>query len=299
MKARTVAAVLLVLGIPTAPATAQIIATSIPKAGTGQAEGKWAFHVMGSPFAKWRINSYLQEPDGSATPDFQQATTTDSASKFILAAEAAFRAGGATTVGLGGWFNDLGTADVDFFQYILDPNDPTLLFAGVAPVSVKVWELHGNVFYKDFGLQAGLVQTKTRQKGLRAGTIEVFVDSNGDLQSETLTEDTSFDSDPETVNNWDTFLVYKKGSSSAHKASWGISLGAGIYRDNEAKSTDFTGFVTGTLGLYKGLGIDVSYWYVGAQKQSTGRQAFESLLEERVKTDMSRFTAGISYTFSR
>jgi hypothetical protein len=56
-------AVALVLGILTAPATAQIIATSIPKA-VGASEGKWAFHVMGSPFAKWRINSYLQEPDG-------------------------------------------------------------------------------------------------------------------------------------------------------------------------------------------------------------------------------------------
>jgi hypothetical protein len=145
VKAGTVAAVALVLGILTAPATAQIIATSIPKTGGGQAEGKWAFHVMGSPFAKWRINSYLQEPDGSATPDFQQSTTTDSASKFIFAAEAAFRAGSATTVGLGGWYNDLGTAEVDFFQFILDPNDPTLVFAGVAR-SGAVWELHGNVF---------------------------------------------------------------------------------------------------------------------------------------------------------
>lgn len=299
MKARTVAAAAIGWGILTAPATAQIIATSIPTTMGGQPEGKWAFHVMASPFAKWRINSYLQEPDGSATPDFQQSTTTDSASKFILAAEAAFRAGSATTVGVGGWFNDLGTADVDFFQFILDPNDPTLLFAGVAPVTVRVFELHGNVFYKDFGVQAGLVQTKTRQKGLRAGTVEVFVDENGDLQTATLTEDTSFDSDPETVNNWDAFLVYKKGSSTERKTSWGISLGAGIYRDNEAKSTNFTGFVTGTLGIYKGLGIDLSYWYVGAQKRSAGRQAFESLLEETVHTDMSRFTAGVSYTFSR
>jgi hypothetical protein len=299
MQARTVAVAALALGALAAPATAQIIATSIPKSISGGEEGRWAFHVMGSPFAKWRINSYTQEPIGSDSPILQQSTTTNSASKFILAAEAAFKAGSDTTVGIGGWYNDLGRADVDFFQLNLDPKVATLLFAGVAPFDVRVSEVHGNIFYKALGVQAGLVRTKFRQRGLRAGTTEVFFDENGDLQTETRTEDEFFDSDPETFNNWDAFLVYKKGSSTGRSTSWGFSLGSGIYRDNEVKSTNFTGFVTATVGLYKGLGLDASFWYVGAQKKTAARQEFESLLEKTVKPDMSRFTAGVSYTFSR
>ena len=53
-----------------------------------------------------------------------------------------------------------------------------------------------------------------------------------------------------------------------------------------------SGFVTASVGVFRGLGIDASYWYVGKTKASRGSEAF-------VTSDAaSRFTIGLGYTFS-
>jgi hypothetical protein len=289
-----------------APASAQIIATSIPKefTGSGKAgtpEKKWAFHVMGSPFAKWNINSYFQEPTGVDDPLVQNVTSTDSGSKFIFAAEAAFKAGDNVTFGVGGWYNELGTAELDFFQLTLDPSDPNLLRYGVAPYELRIYEVHANAFYKDFGVQAGMVRNRYRQKGLRAGTVEVDCVDSRCSSTETFRyrEDANFDADIQLVTNWDAFLIYKKGFNTGKSMNWGVSVGSGFYRDGEAKTTVFTGFATATVGLYKGLGLDVSFWYVGNAEMTAARRDFQELLDDRIKSDVSRFTVGLGYTFSK
>jgi hypothetical protein len=279
-----------------APASAQIIATSIPRedvgGGTGAGRSKFSLHLMASPFAKWKINSYIEEPKGAGFPDFQQASTTDSSSKFIGAVEAAFAAGDNWSIGLGGWYNTLGEPDVDVFEVDLIGGT---VFGGLATEEMSVSELHGNVFYKDVGIQVGLVRTSTKITGLRAGA--VLIDLNtGELIE--FTEDAPI-TGQETFsnNNWDAFLVYKKGSAPG-STPWGVSLGGGVYHDSAASSTKFSGFVTASVGIFKGLGIDASYWYVGGSSPTPARQELEELFEDAIAENMSRFTIGIGYTFN-
>lgn len=282
-----------------APASAQIIATSIPRedigGGTGAGESRFALHLMASPFAKWKINSYVERPKGSEFPDFQQAATTDSASKFIGAAEVAFAVGDDVSVGVGGWYNTLGEPDVDVFE--LDfPN--TVAFGGVATQELRVSEIHGNVFYKDIGVQVGLVHTSAKLTGFRAGSVVVDLDTfdtvtfdrDITLSELNLTEETN------TTNNWDAFLVYKK-SGPAGSNPWGVSLGAGVYHDTEASSSKFSGFATASVGIFKGFGIDASYWYVGAAKPTSAQRDLADLLDNAVSDNLSRFTIGVGYTF--
>lgn len=296
MNVRSLTLVGLSVAALAAPASAQIIATSIPRedvgGGTGAGRSKFSLHLMASPFAKWKINSYIEEPKGAGFPDFQQASTTDSASKFIGAVEAAFAAGDNWSIGLGGWYNTLGEPDVDVFEIDLIGGT---IFGGLATEEMSVSELHGNVFYKDVGIQVGLVRTSTKITGLRAGAI--LIDLNTDEVIE-FTEDAPI-TGQETFsnNNWDAFLVYKKGSAPG-STPWGISLGGGVYHDSAASSTKFSGFVTASVGIFKGLGIDASYWYVGGSSPTPARQELEELFEEAIAENMSRFTIGIGYTFN-
>jgi hypothetical protein len=279
-----------------APASAQIIATSIPRedmgGGTGAGESRFALHLMASPFAKWKINSYVENPKGAEVPDFQQAATTDSASKFIGAAEAVFAAGDDISIGVGGWYNTLGEPDVDVFE--LDfPN--AVAFGGVATQKLRVSEIHGNVFYKDVGVQVGLVHTSATLTGFRAGSVVVDLDT---LDAVEFTEDVTLDDqETQSTNNWDAFLVYKKSGAAGGSNQWGLSLGAGVFHDTQASSSKFSGFATASVELFKGLGIDASYWYVGGSKPSAAQQELEDLLENAIADNMSRFTIGIGYTF--
>src|SRR5206468_7926882 len=99
MQARTIVIAALVLGVLAAPATAQIIATSIPKSISGGGEGRWAFHLMYSPYAKWRINTFQE----GVTPEqvLFFATGGKPKSSFLGAAEVAFKAGDSATLGVG------------------------------------------------------------------------------------------------------------------------------------------------------------------------------------------------------
>ena len=283
-----------------APASAQIIATSIPRedvgGGTGAGKSKFSLHLMASPFAKWKINSYIEEPKGAQFPDFQQAATTDSASKFIGAAEVAFAAGDNWSIGLGGWYNTLGEPDVDVFE--LDLNAGTV-FGGVATQKLNVSEFHGSVFYKDVGVQAGVVHTSGTVTGFRAGsvvvdltTLDTFTFPRDVTLAEAGVAEQEFSS-----NNWDAFLVYKKGGRAGSNP-WSVSLGGGVYHDSQASTSKFSGFATASVAVFKGIGIDASYWYVGGAKPTAARQELETLLEDAISENMSRFTIGIGLTFN-
>ena len=116
---RTVVAVAMAaLGLNAGPASAQIISTSIPRAetaGAQAAEKKFALHVMGSPFSKWRYNELVAAP-WEDDPDFGDIGffTGTPNSDFILAGEGVVKVSSAFTLGFGGWYNKVGKVQYDF-----------------------------------------------------------------------------------------------------------------------------------------------------------------------------------------
>ena len=144
MQARTVAVAALLLGAWAAPATAQIIATSIPKSISGGAEGRWAFHLMWSPYAKWNINTFQENPTQFL------ATKGDPKSDFLGAAEVAFKAGSSTTIGIGGWYNKIGNHSADYAFFEVDPSANVFL-SGPMNLNITYTEGHANAFYKNLG----------------------------------------------------------------------------------------------------------------------------------------------------
>jgi hypothetical protein len=278
------------------PASAQIIATSIPREslGTGGgAEKKFALHLMASPFAKWTINSYQEEPQGSDNPTVQFASGTDSKSKFIFAGELALAAGSDVTVGVGGWYNTLGETDANVALINLDDD---IAFLGAARQKVRVSELHANIFYDSIGVQVGLVRTSTTLRSLLAGSVILVPSTSRIIPVDEDVPATGENAEETSVNNYDAFLVYKT-SGSAGDRPWSLSVGAGGYRDTETKSTSFSGFVTGSVALYKGLGIDASYWYVGGKKRTAAQRDLAEALETAISDNLSRFTVGVGYSF--
>jgi hypothetical protein len=293
MQARTVAVAALALGALAAPATAQIIATSIPKSIAGGGGGRWAFHLMYSPYAKWRINTF----DETVEPDnvLFLATGAKPKADFLGAAEVAFKAGDAATIGIGGWYNKIGrtTADYVFFQ---TDQDGDFFLAGPMDLDVTYTEGHANLFYKDLGVQFGIVHSSRTVAGM---TADVATLNDEDLDLNAVNQIlTTIEGTKETANDLDGYLIYKVGGTSGNDTNWSFSLGGGFYRYDALKKNVPSAFATATVGLYKGLGVDASYWYVGKTKRSDLQQALhDSGLD--LDQNLSRWMVGVSYTFSR
>jgi hypothetical protein len=56
----------------------------------------------------------------------------------------------------------------------------------------------------------------------------------------------------------------------------------------------FSGFLTGTVDVWKGQGIDISYWYIAKTKADLGTGTPVSS-----EKGTNRFTIGFSYTLSK
>ncbi|HVO10724.1 MAG TPA: hypothetical protein VMX54_08250 [Vicinamibacteria bacterium] len=288
------------------PASAQIIVTSIPKeeaagAGKGVSEKKFAFHVLLAPIAKWKYGEvYINGNNGLV------GTVTGTPNSDILfAGEAAFKAADDWTVGVGGWYNKVGGFTYPFVGTMsiegLGDVGMTWDFAG----DLTVYEGHANVFWRDFGLQVGVVKT-TGSIGTTATfkTITLPGESPVSCSSVLSQEDCSnikvptFTAD---TTDWDLFAVYKHSWPVKYPVA--VSAGAGLYskqgvtetshplRDTETH-TVFSGFVTGNVEVWKGLGVDVSFWYVN----KTGAT---STLGLQQLDNQYRFTMGVSYNFSK
>jgi hypothetical protein len=300
MKRTAFAVAALALGGLVSPASAQIIATSIPKAGAAApgkgvgAEKQFAFHIMGAHIAKWKINSFEEDAGlflaSSANPN----------SKFLLAGEAVFAAGSDFSIGLGGWYNKVGNTNYDFV--FLDTSAvPTSGLLGVRLDDVTYTEGHVNAFYKDIGIQAGLVHSKATPSGL---TINQFFFGDVTLSRADLVrligsgEVSAIEAGARvevSATDFDSYLVYKTGSSRFNrdtKVPWTVSAGAGLYHYQVTSKTVFSGFLTGSVDLYKGLGLDVSFWYIG--KSNSENQKVLGVVD-----NLSRFSVGIGYSFSR
>jgi hypothetical protein len=282
------------------PASAQIIATSIPRAeSAGQGKSattgeKFALHFMVSPLSKWSYgelyidyNLLLGSIKGSPN------------SKFLLAGEAAFALGSDFSVGVGGWYNKIGAHAFDFNGVVALPAYQGVSLGARIDTDIKIYEGHVGLFYKDVGIQGGVVKTTGR------------IGPNLTITSVAGTPTTGLEPIPITypdakTTDWDLFGVYKHSFGHTGSPRLGLALGAGMYRKEgiaegsplraAESSTVFTTFGSLNLDLFKGLGLDVSYWYVAAPSSIAGTGDFAN---DRFSSDaQSRFTVGLAYTFS-
>jgi hypothetical protein len=291
-QARTVAVAALALGALAAPATAQIIATSIPKSIAGGGEGRWAFHLMYSPFAKWKINTFEEDP---AASNFL-ATSGNPKASFLGAAEVAFKAGDAVTLGVGGWYNKIGNKTSDYLFLGVNNQGDSVLFAGPMNLDVSYTEGHANLFYKDLGVQFGLVHNSRTVNAISADIAQVG-GLPGDLDQANALLNANVVGAKDTANDTDGYLIYKAGGNSGNDTNWSFSLGGGFYRYDIVKKTVPSAFATATVGLYRGLGVDASYWYVGKTKRSELQRLLAAGGAD-LDQNLSRWMVGVSYTFS-
>jgi hypothetical protein len=301
--ASRLAAVALVSALAPA-ASAQIISTSIPYADRGVAAGgkNANFHVMVAPFAKWKYGEvYIGEPDpGLLVVGSVNATPN---SDFLVAAEGAFGLGeGPWSLTVGGWYNKVGQTDYALSgTFLLD--DPSLFPFNVGTINVDVggdlnlYEGHVGIFYKDFGIQAGIVKTSGNIGGTAQNLRVVFTaDPTGQETSLGDFDVAVFESD---TTDWDVFGVYKRSGER-----WNASVGAGAYGKqgitsgsplrNAENKTVFSAFVSANVEVWKGLGIDASFWYIGSTGTIEGELADLGAVDS---DSQSRVTVGVGYSF--
>ena len=128
---------------------------------------------------------------------------------------------------------------------------------GTLAGDLKLSEGHGSFFYKDIGVQMGVVQTRSTLLDSKIATSDVPGNVGVSLDSiEANGEDSA-------ATDWDLYGVYKYAGKSSRP--FGLSVGGGIYNkkgdtETSQRSPDdqkvFSGFVTGRVDVYKGLGVD-------------------------------------------
>lgn len=292
------------------PASAQIITTSIPLAESSTAGGnaaaqekKFAIHFMASPASKWRYNELALAEWKNVPEDIKPDSVVDIGSfsgtpnsDFLLAGEAIGKIGRSLTVGVGGWHNRVGTVryTFDVNTYIVTPTDEWRSIdkhvTGTLAGDLSLSEVHANVFYKNVGIQAGLVHTISKLTDSIIDNDPKFPDNEGSPLK-------SIEGSTNRATDWDVYGVYK--IAGQYGQPFAASLGAGLYDKTGNDTTTqrlseneliFSWFVTASVDLHKGLGIDASYWYIGKTSGTSGMGFTDAA---------SRFTVGIGYSFSR
>jgi hypothetical protein len=280
-------------------ASAQIISVSVPRdASTASAtpvgEKKFAVHVMASPMSKWKYNEFagaaLEDSGGSLfdVGIFSGSPNSD----FLFAGETVFKVGRDVTVGVGGWHNKVGNVQYTFDGATIDSDFVPIDFvSGTLHGDLTLFEGHGNVFYKNVGVQGGLVHTSSKlTSSAIVNSLAFPFDIGKPLRS--IEQDNS-------ANDWDLYGIYKYGGEL--NRPFGISAGAGIYAkqgttDSSQRAAEnqkvFSGFVTASVDIYRGFGFDASYWYIAKTKAVIGGSPL-------VSDAASRFTLGFGYSFSK
>ena len=173
------------------------------------------------------------------------------------------------TVGFGGFYNRLANLVIDFPNGNPNVTDLPYVFTGTQ----TFYGVYGNLFYKNIGVQAGIVPIRK--------TSTVVVESLG----------TGSDSRGQT--DADLFVIGRFG-----RARWSGTVGAGLYRygsraESELflapKSTSgnaFSAFANTSVGLGRGVSLDASVWYTGAHNPTTG-------LAKDGNDSQTRFTIGL------
>ncbi len=278
-------------------ASAQIITTSVPRAASAASpattgDKKFAVHVMYGLLTQWRFNEIFVGANDFFIDfgNFRGKPRSD----LLVAGEVAVALGRDASFGVGGWYNKVGKVTYSFKAVGITLSSGKVAFnEGILDGDLTLDEQHVNFFYKSFGVQAGVVRTRSEiidshilkedgvdiaAKGFRLGTVEEVTKST----------------------DYDFYGVYKVAGGVGYP--WGISVGAGVYYkkgnlDTASRgaedSTVFSAFATGSITLGKGLGFDVSYWYIGRTKATRGEG--NNILGD----DASRLMVGLGYTFSR
>jgi hypothetical protein len=260
------------------PASGQIISTMVPMetqspsaaapAGPGPTA---AWHVMGG-FAHWSFGGDKALKDDVAS---KGGTSSGGNKGFILAGDVAFKAGRNMSVGFGGWYNKL----TDFEAHV--PARPG--FFAVDQTSTHSFSsFYGNVFYKNVGVQAGVIPLR--------GHTTISVPANGFNGT-----------DDNGQTDFAIFGVARTGSKPG-RPRWSAVAGLGLYRYGSRPATTtlgfeaspaanaFTIFVNGSVGVYKRFSVDGSIWFTAADSNFS----FDSGIGNQSQT---RFTIGIGYGF--
>jgi hypothetical protein len=248
--------------------SAQIISSLQPVgAGSGGASGPAAptFHVMGG-FTNWEFGF---DAEGRQMIEDAGGTVTGGRNGFILAGDISFRVSGPVSVGAGGWYNKV----TDFVVSEPDFTTPYEL-----TITRAVSSIYGNVFYKHFGVQAGIIPAR--------GTETIVVSG---VQA----------SEPSNQTDANIVGVARFGSSSSRRP-WQATAAAGVHiygtiaandlfqKPESPRAQAFTTFVNGSVGLVGGLSLDASFWYVGEDKNyAPGSRVGNA--------SQTRFTIGVGY----
>lgn len=307
-----------------ATASAQIITVpmSAPSTTGGSKRDKFSFHIMETPLAKWDYKEvYIDISQTNVNRLVSGVISGQPNSNFMVAGEMAFALGeGNWSMTLGGWHNAIGQNDfaLDALFGVASlgtfPCTSGALATGFCgplvakvPLKLTMYEAHVGFFYKALGVQVGFVRT---QQGLGQSLVDAKWTVKlhpsdpfpttiplGELPVEVPGPVPEFHT---TTNDLTLFAVYRRS-----ERRWGLSLGAGAYLKEGIASgsplrfandeTVPSAFVAGSLNMYKGLGLDLSYWFVGKTRSI---EPFVEATDIKTRTDsQSRFTLGLGFSF--
>jgi hypothetical protein len=285
-------------------ASAQIIATSLPDEPARASRKKWAVHVMASPLAQWRYNEVFLDFTNASDYAVVGEIVGKPRSRLMIAAEASFGRGDGLVLSAGGWYNQLGAHTFDVTGAVFfppspeDPDGYVNLHYAAFRTDLSVLEYHVGVSYKGFGLQAGVVRTSGEF------TSGEFVNGDRSRLNPPIPYPTQ-DLPKANTTDYDLFLVYRRGLGHQGRAS--LAVGVGGYRKQaidgvnvsplrtgDAK-TVVSAFAAAGLKVYKGLGIDASYWFVGPSDAPDEVAEFSGFT--LASDQQSRLTIGIGFTF--
>jgi hypothetical protein len=271
--ARVLILLALISVLQAASASAQIISTIQPAFGGGAGGGgarTTSVHAMIGP-AIWEFGGldelqlFLEGEGGSLTGGQRG---------LIVAADVSQSIGGGISVGGGGWINTVSdqVRDVNIFF----PNFPG---GYTETVHRRVYSFYGNLFWRRVGVQAGVVPFR--------GSFDIFDPVNlvayrGDIDQ----------------TDMNVFAIGRFGASGDRPGRWAVTVGGGLYRygtrkvylvDTPPESTASnvgSGFVNGSIFLYRGLSLDMSLWYTAADNNPDGALGNAS---------QTRFTVGVGF----
>jgi hypothetical protein len=285
-------------------ASAQIIASSLPSVSEPTSGKKWAVHLMASPLAQWRYNEVFVDELESRYAVLGEIVGKPS-SRVMLAGEVSFGRRDGVIVTAGGWYNKLGTHTFDIAGALILPPSPEFpdgyndIHYAVFETNLSMAEGHAGVSYKGLGLQVGVVAT--------SGSFDSGEFVNADGSRRTPRTDYGTLPDAKTMD-YDIFAVYRRAFAARERLS--VAVGVGAYRKQAGRkdTSDFspplrsgkdktvlTAFAAAGVNIVKGLGVDVSYWYIGKSDatEEVGNRADLVLASDQ----QSRLTVGVGFTF--
>ncbi|MEK7316426.1 MAG: hypothetical protein AAB011_09610 [Candidatus Eisenbacteria bacterium] len=294
---------LFIVLVACAPAAkAQIISTSLPTLGTGETKLPISAHFMVSPLGSWDYKEGWFSDKRSSNYDeyFVGTVGKTSTSQILAAGEAAIPIGdNRLTATVGGWYNRIGDVDYNFDGQFLVIYDPSVVFLDYSipmkatiPITVTMVEGHAGLFYRNYGVQVGVVRSQLKSDGnivaLRREDGAPQADLEGYFPFDASTTDVTL------------YGVYKRSVDRA-----AVSAGFGIYRKQGIKSASdsplrfadskmvASGFLTASVELKHRFSLDASYWFIGKTDQAKDIKGYTSTTPS---DSQSRLTVGVGYS---